>query len=274
MTGITKLTLSDGERPAVSIPDRFRQVVSCHADRIAVSTSGGQWTYAELDERSTGLACVILDHLGAGDGVVALLFEHAAPLVAAILGVLKAGRIYLALDSSDSATSSQAMLVDAQTRLLVTDPPNAALARSLVGDSLKVLVVADEGAYHSASSPFVDIAPDAGAWLMYTSGSTGAPKGVWQSHRAVVHHVDVYHDLIRLTRDDRLSLITSCGRRGVGDSAVRCLAQWSHSVPVPLPLQGGRAAHELGATAARYGLPIRADGVPPPGGGCRRFFPR
>src|SRR5439155_14715733 len=54
--------------------------------------------------------------------------------------------------------------------------------------------------------------PDgAGAWLMYTSGSTGAPKAVWQNHRGIVHEANVYTKMIQLTPEDRLSLLTSCG---------------------------------------------------------------
>ncbi len=211
MTETTPLTRPEGEQSSMSIPDRFRQVVLSQGHRVAVSSPGDQWTYAELDERSTALACVILDHLGQGEGVVALLFEHGAPLVAAILGVLKAGRIYLALDADDVASSTRAMLADAQARLLLTDPPHAVLARSLSGDSLQALVVSSDGATHPACSACADVAPDAGAWLMYTSGSTGSPKGVWQSHRAVVHHADVYRDLVQITQEDRLLLLTSCG---------------------------------------------------------------
>jgi amino acid adenylation domain-containing protein len=194
----------------VSVPARFRQIVSCHAERIAVSTGGGQWTYAELDARSTALACALVERLDSPGAVVALLCEHSAPLVAGILGVLKAGGIYLALDADEETTSLEAILGNAHARLLVTDQANASQARSLAGDSLEVLVMAEDRAGDSEPSRLREIPPEAGAWLMYTSGSTGVPKGVWQSHRGVVHHTQVYRDLIRLGPEDRLSLLTSC----------------------------------------------------------------
>jgi amino acid adenylation domain-containing protein len=136
--------------------------------------------------------------------------EHAPPLIAAILGVLKAGKIYLSLDPTDLATGLSAMLSDSRARLLLTDKLNASLAHSLTAGRLKVIEIADHFDITSTSPISVEIPSEAGAWLMYTSGSTGTPKGVWQNHCNVVHHTDVYCDLIKLTPDDRLSLLTSC----------------------------------------------------------------
>jgi thioesterase domain-containing protein/non-ribosomal peptide synthetase component E (peptide arylation enzyme)/acyl carrier protein len=75
---------------------------------------------------------------------------------------------------------------------------------------LSILPVADDFIAPSAHTNFPEVSGEAGAWLMYTSGSTGTPKGVWQNHRGIVHDVDVYRELIQLTPDDRLSLLTSC----------------------------------------------------------------
>src|SRR5437868_10125784 len=83
-----------------SIPERFAQTVAQYGDHIAISANSAEWTYAELDERSNALAVQILEHSGAESRPVVLLMEHGAPLIAAILAVVKAGRIYLALDPS------------------------------------------------------------------------------------------------------------------------------------------------------------------------------
>lgn len=232
-----RLTKPDAESSSLSIPGRFHRVVSCHRDRTAVRTSDAQWTYAELDERSTSLACEILNRVGTAYPVVGLLLEHGTALVAAILGTLKAGRIYLALDPNDGAASLAAMLVDAQIGLLVTDKANASLARSLATEQFKIFVT-DEGRPRCPPHTVcAEVPADAGAWLMYTSGSTGAPKGVWQSHGNVVHHTDVYRDLIGLTADDRLSLITSFG---LAASATPLFAALLHGATLCLyPIRSG-----------------------------------
>src|SRR5438477_3007418 len=195
---------------AQSIPERFAQIVARHGDHIAVSANNAEWTYTELDERSNALAVQILERSEAKSGLVVLLMDHGAGLIAAILAVLKAGRIYLALDPNNSVEHLSRMLADSRAQLLITDQTNAALANSLAGGKLSILQVNHDFITSSTGMSFSAVSPEAGAWLMYTSGSTGAPKGVWEDHRGVVHSADVYSKLIQLTPDDRLSLLTSC----------------------------------------------------------------
>src|SRR3989442_4772478 len=83
-----------------SIPKRFAQIVARHANKMAVCADRTEWTYAELDQRSDALAGQILEHSDANSEPVALLMEHGATLIAAILAVLKTGKIYTALDPS------------------------------------------------------------------------------------------------------------------------------------------------------------------------------
>jgi amino acid adenylation domain-containing protein len=196
--------------PIASIPGRFAAVVARHAGRIAISTPDTQWTYAELDQRSTALAAGILDRLGDATGPVALLMEHDAPLLAAILGVLKAGKMYLALDPASPAERSAAMLADAGAGLLLTDQRNAAPASSLAAGRLRVWEIAAVPAPASMHQTLPEVSPAADAWLLYTSGSTGTPKGVWLNHRGIVFRTEAYSELITIAPDDRLSLLASC----------------------------------------------------------------
>lgn len=198
------------EPAPASIPARFAQVASRHAKRIAISTPDTEWAYAELDQRSNVLARAIVNRTGSTSEPVALLMDHTPPLIAAILGVLKAGRIYVALDPAEPEAQLVARLNDSRARFLLTDRPNAARARSLASAPLHVEEIDDFMAAPSASVELCEVPLDAGAWLVYTSGSFGVPKGVWQSHRGVVHHADVYAELIHVSPDDRFSLLTSC----------------------------------------------------------------
>jgi amino acid adenylation domain-containing protein len=203
----TPMTQPAVDRSATSIPARFAEVAARHADRIAIRTPRAAWTYAELDQRSNAVAWQILARAGATE-CVALVMEHEALLIAGILGVLKAGKIYLALDPADPAPALKATLADSRSGLLLTDKLNSALAHSLGPDQFQVLEIPAAAGNPAAGLP--KISPAAGAWLMYTSGSTGRPKGVWQNHHGAIHHADVYAELIELEPDDRLSLLTSC----------------------------------------------------------------
>jgi len=194
----------------LSIPKRFAQIVARQANRMAVSAGSTEWTYAELDQRSNALATQILERSDTKSEPVALLMQHDAALIAAILAVLKAGKIYLSLDPIDSIERLAAMLADSRAGLLIADQTNAALADSLAAGPLPILPLPDDFVALSAQTNFPAVSPKACASLMYTSGTTGVPKGVWQDHNGTIHDTDVYSELIQLTPDDRLSLLTSC----------------------------------------------------------------
>ena len=194
---------------ADSIGSRFSAIAASFPERIAVRADLAQWTYAELEERSNALALYILDRAGDSAEPVALLMTHGAPLIASILAVLKTGKLYLALDSGQVAGRLASILDDSGARFLVADGEHAALAQSLASAKVQIIEV---GAIPKSFSkaPLITVSADAGAWLMYTSGSTGIPKGVWQNHRSALHHSEVYGEIIKVTPEDRLTLLTSC----------------------------------------------------------------
>ena len=199
-----------------SITGRFAQAAARFAARIAVSAPAGQWTYAELDRHANFIAAEIFAQLGEISEPVALLMEHDAPLIAAILGTLKANKIYLALDPNHPPEQLAAMLTSSGVKLLLADKKNLALANSLASEKLKIRELDKFFSSDLPCANFPEISPDAGAWLMFTSGSTSAPKGLWQNHRGIVHEAEIYAELIGLTPDDRVSLLTSCGLAASG----------------------------------------------------------
>jgi amino acid adenylation domain-containing protein len=212
-------TIQHQERSAIntvtdSIPRRFRRMVSLHPDLIAVSSGQRQWTYAELEARSNAVAARIASFRPT-EPVVALLMDHDAPLIAAILGVLKAGGLFLALDPAEPVSALKAVLADSGADLLLVDAANVQLLRS-GGSEIPILEISDMAVTlpgtNDETLPWPRTEPSAGsgAWLMYTSGSTGTPKGVWQNHAGVVHQAAVYSELVAISSTDRLSLVTSC----------------------------------------------------------------
>ena len=195
---------------AHSIPGCFAQVVARHAGRMAVSAPDAEWTYAELDRHSSFIAGEIASRSGESSGPVVLLMEHSAWLIAGILGVLKAGRIYLVLDAGEPRERLVTMIADSGSRFILTDSENSATANSLAAGQIEICQIAGNLAVASINVALPEPLPENGAWLMYTSGSTGTPKGVWQDHGGVIHHTRVYGELISLSPDDRLSLLTAC----------------------------------------------------------------
>ena len=223
---------------AQSIAERFAVCADRYADRPAVSAPGAEWTYGELDQRSRFIAGEILHRLGPASEPVALLMEHEAPVIAAILGALQAGKIYLALDPGQPRDRLAAVLADSQARLVLTDPPNAALAQSLAAAESQVWEVPDKFATVPPRASLPPVSPAAGAWLMFTSGSTGAPKGVWQNHGGVLHHTEIYTKLTGLAPADRLSLLTSCSFAASATHLFGALLNGAMLCPFPLRTRG------------------------------------
>jgi len=183
-----------------SIPHQFARQVALHGRRPAIVGRDTLWTYDDLNRRAGGLAAAVAER---DRGPVALLMAHDAPLIAAILGVLQAGGIYVPLDPSAPSERLADILADAEPLALITDRRHRTLAEQLAGDR----VIEIESIGHG-SPPVPDLETGEGSILFYTSGSTGRPKGVLHSHRSVLHNVKNHTDTLRIVPEDRLTLLS------------------------------------------------------------------
>ncbi len=192
-----------------SIPDRFEHQVARHPDRLAVKSKHHAFTYGALNQAANRVANAVLARRGTGEEPIALLLEHDAPMLAALLGALKAGKIYVPMDRSHPAARNRHILEDSQAALIVTDSKNFASARRMAQDDCALINLDDLDACCSSENPGLSLSPDTRTWILYTSGSTGQPKGVAQTHRNVLHFVRIYTNGLHICADDRLSLVYS-----------------------------------------------------------------
>lgn len=187
------------------IADAFRVSAARYPDRVAVHDDDAALSYRELAEAAGGIARAL-----AGAGLrpgerVGLLLDHGSPMVAAALGTLAAGGCYVPLDPGYPAERLAFMTGQAGVAVLVTNRAWAGLGCDLAGDC--VLLRADE--LGTADLRVVSSEPDSPAYLLYTSGSTGLPKGVAQTHRNVLHGIGNHIAGFGLDCQDRLSLLSS-----------------------------------------------------------------
>ena len=192
-----------------SIPERLESVARRSPDRVAVRDASGALTYDALNRDANRVAHAVLDALGPGEGSVGLLLEQGAPAIAAILGVLKAGKSYVPLDAAAPRARLDAIVEEVAPRLVVTRADRIALGRALLGDTGATLDLDAALAGGTATDPGLPIAPDALAEIVYTSGSTGRPKGVMQSHRNLLHHAMRVGNRFRVASSDRMTLLAS-----------------------------------------------------------------
>ncbi|QFT61385.1 MupA/Atu3671 family FMN-dependent luciferase-like monooxygenase [Roseivivax sp. THAF30] len=166
--------------------DRFEATAQAHPERVAVVFEDQSLSYADLDGLANRIAH-LLQGAGAAEGaIVGLHLERGPRLVAAALGVLKAGAAYLPIDPAYPAERQAHYLSDSGAAIVLTE---SAIARSLPRHAAKEIRLDIEPKLFSVPATRPDPGPDAEAlaYLIYTSGSTGTPKGVMVEHAQVAN---------------------------------------------------------------------------------------
>lgn len=164
----------------------FSESVEKYASSIAVVCGDEVWTYQALDKQSNQVANYLIEKgVVPGEVVAFLCVERSVHTIAVYLGILKAGAIYLPLDVKSPRARIEQICTTAECRLAITDSSTLSSLVTLSCDA--VLMKAWLNA--SDAQPNIMIDAESPAYLMYTSGSTGAPKGVLVPHRAIARLV-------------------------------------------------------------------------------------
>ncbi|MFG2882787.1 amino acid adenylation domain-containing protein [Streptomyces sp. NPDC048297] len=190
-----------------TVADHFERQAAATPDATALLFEDQAITYRQLDERADRLAYALRERGVGAETVVAVATLRSPDLIVALLGVTKAGGVYLPVDHTYPAERIAYMLADSGARLAVVD---AAAAEVLAGHDLATLRV-DRVPSGGGHVPRVDRATtaDSAAYVIYTSGSTGLPKGTAVTHRGVASLVESHVQRMRVTAGSRMLQLVS-----------------------------------------------------------------
>lgn len=205
----------------------FLQSSAKFPDRPAIDVAGCRVTYEDLGRRAMSLAATLQAETPAGAvPLTAVLVYRSATAYAAVLGTLMAGHGYVPLNPMFPAERTQLMLERSMCRSVIVDEASEAQLDSLLADSTSPLVVvcpdrADVGELAAKfpahrilganDLPSFDrwhptkVDANSMAYLLFTSGSTGQPKGVMVSHRNVLSYLDTVVPRYGINEHDRCS---------------------------------------------------------------------
>lgn len=188
-------------------------------ERIAVSFAGASMTYGELFSRSNQLARALkAEGVRKGDRV-ALFLRKGLNSAVSLYGIMKAGAAYVPLDPAAPVARLDFTIRDCGIRHIVTDSTGIAMIHRLVGFGAEIRCVIGIKPTEDVQVPCVswqdidllpDTAPAAGtmeqdlAYILYTSGSTGVPKGVMHTHRSALSFAEIAAKTYGFTPEDRL----------------------------------------------------------------------
>ncbi len=205
----------DGMIAEQALRSPHAEAIRCREESLSYSRLMTQADDLALRLKAAGLA---------RESIVGVCLQRSPQLMAALLGVLRAGCVYLPLDPQYPLARLRGMLDDAQASALVAEEElgNALASKGRV-------VVAPNGARawdpsEGDTEAFRQEAPEAAAYVLYTSGSSGRPKGVVVSHGAIAQHARTIARIYRLSERDRVLQFASASFDASLEQALSTLA--------------------------------------------------
>ncbi len=192
------------------IHQRIEQQVEIHARKTAICARRVAYSYAEMNGLANSLAERILSAKGTKLGQVAILQSNTADLIISLLASLKAHKAYVPLDCNFPKERLRTMMSDSDAEVVLTDCAHLSLAEELRTNKGQTMINVEETARRpDTPSPDIPCDPMDRAYILYTSGTTGRPKGIEFLHRNLLHTTMCLTNELFYAPSDRVSWLHS-----------------------------------------------------------------
>lgn len=196
--------------PRRALPDRrihelFEQRVKEHPDAVAAVHGDRQWSYRELNCRANRLARALLGRGLGPEGVVAVVTERNLDWIAAVLAIFKAGGAYLPIEPHFPTDRIARTLSRADCGLVLTEPGSTTTLDAALDSLPEVKRLFTDLAYqedHADGDLGISVASERLAYIYFTSGSTGEPKGAMCEHAGMLNHLYAKIDDLEIGEGD------------------------------------------------------------------------
>jgi amino acid adenylation domain-containing protein len=201
--------------------EKFEKQAKKFEHNIAVKVENEEITYGRLNAMADCVAGEIrqLQDRLKGRTQAGLLFEHGPGMIVSLLGTLKAGMVYVPLDISYPEKRLLYMVENSESSVIITNARNLDLALRLSEQAEETVHVLNIDTFKDKDSPSQAAPPrksagDSLAYILYTSGSTGLPKGVLQTQRNVWYYTRNWAERFGIVPGDRMTLLTAFSHDG------------------------------------------------------------
>ncbi|MEL6262772.1 MAG: amino acid adenylation domain-containing protein [Cyanobacteria bacterium J06626_6] len=199
-----------------SVGSRFEQQVAKYPNHIAIKSKTHVLNYIQLNQWANKIARATLAF--PSQQPVIIFLEQGAPFIATFLAVLKTGRCAVPVDPTFPSSRNSKIIDDSQASLIITNQANWVEAKTQRPKTCALLNLDELDSTLSVENLPKEsegaISPDAIAYILYTSGSTGNPKGVFQNHRNLLHFIRHQVNSLKVSPGDRTTMLYSCSVNG------------------------------------------------------------